>query len=145
MRTLHHQGDGREQFLPIERLLEPTILTRPVEGRPTQQIWSSGDEYDWQPGSRRLNDSRELETIHEGHRDVRDQAVNVREAATLEERRGRRKQTCFIVGRVQQAFDRLEHPRVIVDDGNDRAAGMVGHGHPGILAERCGDVCNRKL
>jgi hypothetical protein len=71
-------GDGREQLLPIERLLEHTILTQPVEGRPTQQIWATGDQYDWQAGPRRLNGSRELEPIHDGHRHIRDQAVNFR-------------------------------------------------------------------
>ena len=110
-----------------------------------QQFRATGDQYDWQRGPRRLNGSRELETIHEGHRDVRDQAVNFREATTLEQRGSGRKQAYFIVGRVQQAFDRLEHPRIIVDHGNDRAARMVGHGHAGILADRCAAVCNRKM
>jgi len=110
-----------------------------------QQIWATCDQYDWQRGPRRLNSSRELETIHDRHRDVRDQAVNVRDDTTLEQRRGGRKQTYLIVGRVQQAFERLEHPQVVIDDGNDRAARMVGHGHPGILAERCRAVCNRKV
>src|SRR4029078_7883660 len=49
------------------------------------------------------------------------------------------------VGRVQQALDRLENPRIIVDHGYDRGARMVGHGPEGFwqiaarpsVTERC--------
>ena len=123
--------------MPVERLLEHTIRTQPVKRRPMQQIRATGDQYDWQRGSRRLNRSRELQTIHDRHRDVRDQAVNVRDDPTLEQRRGGRKQTYFMVGRVQQTFDRLEHSRIIVDHGDDKAATLIGQGHAGILADRC--------
>ena len=119
--------------------------TQPAEGRPTQQIGATGDQYDWQRGPRRLSGPRELEPIHEGHRNVRDQAVNFREATALEQRRSGREKAYFVVGRVQQAFDRLEHPRVIVDDGNDRAARMVGHGYWEFWQIEARAVCNRKM
>lgn len=110
-----------------------------------QQIWATGDQYDGQRGPRCLSGSRERQTIHEGHRDVRDQAVNFREATTLEQRRGSRKQAYFIVGRVQEAFDRLEHPRIIVDHGNDRASKVVGHGTQEFWQIDARAVCNRKM
>ena len=101
-----------------------------------QKVRAAGEQYDWQSGPRRLNGSRELKTIHNGHRHVRDQAVNLRESATLEQSRRGRKQSDLIVRRVQQHFERLENPPIIVDHGNDSAVTVVGHDHAGILADR---------
>src|SRR5215217_1542386 len=91
-RAAQRIADGGEQFLPIERLLEQTVVTSPVEWRPIQQLRATGDQDDWQPGPRGLNSLYQFETVHDRHADVRDQAVNVRKTTTLQQRRRRRKQ-----------------------------------------------------
>ena len=101
-----------------------------------QQIRATSNQDDWQSRPRCLNGSRKLEPIHEGHCDIRDEAVDLREDSTLEQRGGAVKEAHFVVRRVQQNFERLENPLVIVDHGNDSAM-VFGHGHAGILADRC--------
>src|SRR3989442_1580816 len=56
-RTPQSVVDSREKFLPIERLLEQTVVTRAHGARPIQHLGVTGDEDDWQPRPCRLNHS----------------------------------------------------------------------------------------
>src|SRR6476661_4714942 len=89
-------ADGLEKFLPVERLLKHTAVTWPIERRAMQQVGATGDHNPWQPGPPVLNRSGEFKTVHDGHADVRDQALNLLNAATVQQRRCRRKQARVI-------------------------------------------------
>jgi len=60
-------ADGLEKFLSVERLLEHTAVTWPIERRAMQQVGATGDQDHWQPGPPGLNRSGELKTVHNGH------------------------------------------------------------------------------
>lgn len=94
-----------EKFLPIERLLEETAVLWPIERRAIEQVGATGDQDHWQPGPTRLNRSGEFKTVHDGHADVRNHAVNLPQAVTLQQGRCGRKQAHIIVRRFQQTFD----------------------------------------
>jgi hypothetical protein len=138
-------ADGLEQFLPVERLLEHTAVTWPIERRAMQQVGATGDQDHWQPGPPGLNGSGEFETVHDGHADVRDQALNLLNPATLQQRRCRRKQARVIARGFQQNSERFENPLIIVNHRNDGAATVVRRGHARILSDRRAAFCNRKM
>jgi len=145
MRVSQRIADSREKFLPIERLLEQTEVTWPVGRRSILQVGATGNQDRWQPGPCRLNRSNEFKTVHNRHADVRDQAVNLAEAATREQRGRRREQPHDIARGFQQTFERSENSRIIVDHGNDGSARVVGRAHARILSDGCPAVCNRKM
>ena len=97
-------ADRREKFLRVERFLEQPMTWR-VARCPVHQVGATGDQHDGQPGSCRLNGSCERKTVHDGHADVRDQAVDLSKTATFEQRRSGRKQAHVIVRRLQQKFN----------------------------------------
>ena len=138
-------ADGLEKFLPVERLLKHTAVTWPIERRAMQQVGATGDQDHWQPGPPVLNRSGEFKTVHDGHADVRDEALNLLNPATLQQRRCRRKQARVIARRFQQNFERFENPLIIVDHRNDGAATVVRRGHARILSDRRAAFCNRKM
>ena len=83
MRASQSLADGLEKFLPVERLLKHTAVTWPIERRATQQVGAAGDQDYRHPGPPGLNRSGECKTVDDGHADVRDQALNLLDSATL--------------------------------------------------------------
>ena len=138
-------ADGLEKFLPVERLLEHTAVTWPIEQRAMQQVGAPGDQDHWQAGAPGLNRSGEFKTVYDGHADVRDQALNLVNPATLQQRRCRRKQARVIARGFQQNSERFENPLIIVNHRNDGAATVVRRGHARILSDRRAAFCNRKM
>ena len=138
-------ADGLEQFLPVERLLEHTAVTWPVERRAVQQVGATGDQDHWQAGAPGLNRSGEFKTVYDGHADVRDQTLNLLNPATVQQRPGRRKQARVIARGFQQNSERLENPLIIVNHRNDGAATVVRRVHARILSNRRAAFCNSKM
>jgi hypothetical protein len=112
--------------VPIERLHEQSVSGE-VEGRRSlQKLGMTRDEDDRQPRPCRLNDSYQLMTIHYGHPDVRDQAVNLGEATAFEQRGGGGEWTNREVRRFEQTLEGVENALIIIDHG-DRVTARVGH------------------
>jgi hypothetical protein len=145
MQASQSLADGLEKFLPAERLLEHTAVTWPIERRAMQQVGATGDQDHWQAGPPGLNRSGEFKTVDDGHADVRDQALNLVNPATLQQRRCRRKQARVIARGFQQNSERFENPQIIVGHRDDGAATVVRRGHARILSDGRAAFCNRKM
>ena len=138
-------ADGLEKLLSVEGLLEHTAVTWPIERRAMQPVGATGDQNHWQPRPPGLNRSGEFKPVHDGHADVRDEALNLLNPAALQQRRCRRKQARVIARGFQQNSERFENPLIIVNHRNDGAATVVRRGHARILSDRRAAFCNRKM
>jgi hypothetical protein len=138
-------ADGLEKFLSVERLLEHTAVTWPIERRAMQQVGATGDQDHRQPGPPGLSRSGEFKTVDDGHADVRDQALNLLKRATLQQLRCRTEQARVIARGFQQNSERFESPLIVVRHRNDGAATVVRRGHARILSDGRAAFCNRKM
>ena len=127
-RRQYRVADCREQFAPIERFLEYAIVTCARARQATQHFGVTGNEEDRQFRPGFVHRIPELESIHDGHVDVRDQTIDLCQTAAFEHRRsGGKNQRAMVCG-LQQILERFENARVVIDDSNDGAGGMISHG-----------------
>src|SRR5688500_15152229 len=75
-----------------------------------------------------MNGSQYLETIHHGHIDVRNQAIDLRQTTAFQQCGCRRKQAHCIVRRLQEKLNRLENSLIIINHCDDEVARVVSHG-----------------
>ena len=74
-----------------------------------------------------MNQSQKLKTVHAGHVDVRDEAINLLETAAVEQLRAGAEQAHRVVSRFQEIFKRAQNAFIVINDCNDETGRLVGH------------------
>src|SRR5262249_13267666 len=107
-------ADSGQQLVALERLREDTVA--PGERRQAlQSVGIAGDQDGRQSGARRVDESQELEAVHVRHVDIRDEAVDLRQATAVEECGGGAEGVRSVVSGFEKIFDRSQNAVIVVD------------------------------
>ena len=74
-----------------------------------------------------MDESQQFETIHAGHVDIRDEAIDLRKMAAGQQCSCRRKQMYGVVRRFEEIFERVQDAVIVIDDRYDEAGSWVSH------------------
>ncbi len=123
---------------PSKGLRKTTKRRASAGGKPIQQFRMAGDKDDRQVRARGVHCLRQFETVHLRHIDIRDHALDARQATTGEHCCGRAEKEGRMTCGLKQVFERLENAGVVVDHGDDAGGGVVGHGRVIGFAQQMG-------
>src|SRR5262249_1539154 len=127
-------ADGGEELLRMEGFREQTRMGCNEWRQQLQPLGISGNNKGRQLWADSLDLGEQLEAVHAGHVDVRDQAVDLLHILAAQQCRGRRKRAHRVVRGLQQMFERPQNARIVIDDSNDESVKARSHG---ILALNC--------
>src|SRR5262249_45487526 len=106
--------DGSQHRRPVKRLAEEAANA--IDEGPllvTGQIAPS-DQKHGQIRPHFLHESMKLKAVHGGHADIADEAADIGQSG-VDQRLGRGEFTDPISGRLEQIFERLQDPRIVID------------------------------